>query len=275
MIQAYTIEKSVTITGPDFWGRDASITFSPTQKPGWWWKFGEQIDGSDVLLPIMPDMIKSKRRRLCFAHKSKVLLNIIEHITVLRMCGLDRIVISSKTQWPPYFTPAELYRELPRMPLNYELAWVNHINAGSKMMGNRLSTVDVFEGSNIAIDATIDYGTVGQMREKYHIASAGDVTDLFAKGARTQGWPREYYSVACFAKKYCNWPHIDKIAWPQRHTNGELLESFLAHRVLDVLGLIGAMSLEGSSVLACKFTSLRGGLKTDLLAFQRALNLSQ
>lgn len=275
MIHAYTVEKSVTVPGSDFWGRDASITFSPTQKPGWWWKFGEQIDGSDVLLPIVPNMIKPKRRRLCFVHKEKVLLNIIEHITVLRMCGLDSVVVSSETQWPPYLTPVELYKALPRMPLNYELAWVSHIDKGFNMIGNRSSAVNKSKSECVVIDATIEYGTAGKTRGKYNIASAGDVTDLFVKGARTQGWPCWHYDVARFAQKYCNWPHIERIAWPQRCTNSELLEAFLAHRVLDVLGLIGAMSLENSSVLACRLASLRGGHKTDLLAFQQALNLSQ
>lgn len=275
MIHACTIKRSITITGKDVFGRNASITFAPIEKPGWWWKFGEQVDGSDVLLPITQNMIQVKKRRSCFCLNENTLLNVVEHITVLRMCGLDRIVISSDTPWPPYFTSKELIEKLsPMRLLGYNLTWTSVISHGFFMSGNRSSTIIKLE-KGVFIDAMIEYKNVGSIKKMFNIACAYDVVNIIEIGAKTQGWPQWYYHVAQIAQKYMQWPHVDRVAWVQKYTHDKkiLLALWLNHRILDILGMIGAMSLTDSDIISCKFLSTRGGHKTDFKAFQQIFRL--
>lgn len=266
MIQAYTIDAPVIISGKDIFGRDASITFAPAEQTGWWWK----LDNGD-LIPITREMVRVKKRRICFCLDEKILLNIVEHITVLRMYGLDRIVISGATLWPPYLTAKELLDKLsPMRLLDYNLMWKPVPNRGFYMIGNRSSAVVGLEEGGIFIDVIIEYKGVGLMNRACNIECMQDVVSIIEAGARTQGWPLWLYHVARVAQ-YLKWSHFDKVVWVQEESDKkEVLSLWLDHRMLDILGMIGAMSLTGINVCACKFVSIRGGHKIDHKVLRQA-----
>lgn len=275
MIEACTVKRDMEIIGKDFWGRDASLTFASAERSGWWWKIGEHVDGDDVLIPITREMIKVRSRRVCFEHDSGVLLNVVEHITVLRLCGLDRIVLSSRTKWLPYLTPMELWNALETTPLHYELSWTKLNGQGSGDLKGRISHVTESLCENrIFVDAEIDYPQIGKKHDARTFETRQDVVQLFGKGSQSQGWPRWHYFLGYVVRTFFRWPHFERVAWAQNlHDPACLKDRFLQHRIVDILGMIGAMSLRGSSVISCDFLSRKGGHKTDLLAFQEALDL--
>ncbi len=128
-VVAINLKKSVTIEGRDFFGRKAWITFENTTRLGSdkGWYHDTRYLRCERFWDIPPEQVVSKTRRLCLVDtNSKVWMNHPEHITILRLLGLDDVAVScGPGNWPPYLLAGELWEKLsPYLKYtDYSLEW--------------------------------------------------------------------------------------------------------------------------------------------------------
>lgn len=252
----------VTIEGCDFFGRKAWVHFVDIGRKGWW-----QEDKRGKLWKIYPRQVVAKSRRLCLTDaEGKVWMNCPEHITALRVLGLDRVAVScGPGNWPPYLLPGELWQELtPNLEqADYCLEWKELPRDGRACCKNSSSRGTFVRPAEkeISLWANIDYGNGIKKRAVLQFNNLYDWEDnefiqiLFAPA---QGWPLMLYKVAKFAGKH-GWPHTQRVCWPQQCVSSAITaELFIQHRFGDMLGVVGAMSLIDEGIVACQVLSHQG-----------------
>lgn len=273
---AMNLTKPVKIKGKDFFNRDAWLQFVPLSHcSGWRWD-SKNIFGR--FWKIYPENVVIKKRRLCLTEENsnsgKVLINHLEHITALRMLGLDAVGIScGPSSWPPYLLAGELWEKLsPYLKYaDYQLEWKEALPVvatgycNSKLI--RLTSLwsdknRIVQGLNIS--AHIDFGKEGGpvASEEFFFGPEMDMERLESIFyAATPGWPPKLYYLAKLAELF-GWPHNKRICWgdkcPVQHDSGEI---WVQHRILDITGAAGAMSivLGGGAIISANVDSFRGG----------------
>ena len=284
-MMAINLIRPVKIKGKDFFGREAWLQFVPVcHPPGWHWDakglFGRfwRIYSKNIII---------KKRRLCLTdgggHEGKVLMNHLEHITALRMLGLDAVGIScGPGAWPPYLMAGELWERLiPYLRYgDYSLEWkeaspvitIRYCNSKlirlTSLWGDKNRMV---QGLNIR--ANINFGKYGGpvASENFFLGPSMDMEKLERIFySATPGWPPKLYYLAKLAE-WLGWPHNKRICWggkrPIQHDSGE---AWIQHRISDIIGAAGAISiaLGGKSIISANIESLKGGHESDLSALK-------
>ncbi len=268
MVVAINLTKPVTISGDDFWGRKSSITFTPVEMNGWWRDIDKNIGR------ISLGNIQSQKRRLCFSDVDGVWLNHPEHFTVLRVLGLDKVAIKCESKWPPYLLANEMLTRLsPFLQYaEYCLKWQNISTSTNAFVGLDLSRYTFVHPTKneISIDAMIDYNKIGELRDSFSFNPAYDDLQLgIILSSKTQGWPKKLFWVGKFARKFLQWTHYQRVSWPQEET--DVLYQFINHRILDILGAIGAVSLSDDRLISCRIKTEKGGHSSDIEALKKSV----
>jgi len=280
---AINLKKSVTIEGRDFFGRKAWITFENTNGLGsgsWYHDTGYLR--CEKFWDILPEQVVSKTRRLCLVDtNNKVWMNHPEHITILRLLGLDDVAVScGPGNWPPYLLAGELWTMLsPHLEYaDYSLMWNPVVSKGigttqKKKRGETIISSHPNSSAGISVYSEIDYG-----RDLYSVSNfqydAGYSWEELRKilFSPTQGCQsKALYWAACLVGSM-NWPHHHKrICWPQEQPAEFTADFFNHHRILDILGFLGAVSLVGNKLISCQIISDKGGHLSDVLAYRKLM----
>lgn len=264
-IKQQILKETVLISGKDYWGRSAWIKFSPSVRPGWWWKTKEGV------IPINHKIAEKKHLQISLCSGSEFIA-VWEHIGVLRFFGFDHVEVES-SPWPPYDGSALIYYE--------------HLKDKFILSGSNIPWVMITEDVKSAYDPNKRDGYV-----KISPVLPGDrkVADLclnveagwpplhnikgtvFASdqeyllsilGVKAQGYPHYLYGVAKIASRL-GWPHFNQLTWLKDHGPEKTAELFFSHRVLD---LLGCMSLCSHQYLPVGYVESRfAGHEVDLIA---------
>ena len=90
--------------------------------------------------------------------------------------------------------------------------------------------------------------------------------------APTPGWPPKLYYLAKLAE-WLGWPHNKRICWGDKcPTQNDPGEVWIRHRIVDILGSVGAMSiaLGGKAIISTEIDSYAGGHESDLIALKKS-----
>jgi len=277
-VRAVNLKSSECVVGGrDFFGRKAWLRFVRTENYGW---FQDTGNICERFWNIHPKQVVAKSRRLCLVDdEEKIWMNYPEHITALRILGLDRVAIScGPGKWPPYLLAGELILKLnPFLEYsNYQLDWmgINHSKKCNFNEFSRCTNVEYYQ-RGILLDCSVDYanGYIHKTGEfLYGDNNEGDCVNQPVLASLllspTQGWPKRLYYLSSLAD-FFGWPHHHRVCWPQKYAkkHTHIVEAaFLNHRFLDLFGVIGAKSLIGKKLLSCSIISYRGGHSSGIKA---------
>ncbi|MFA6383535.1 MAG: hypothetical protein WCX17_03870 [Parcubacteria group bacterium] len=250
------LSKPVTVSGEDFFGRKAKITFYPCYNPGWHWMCGNE------LIPIASDLVVGDRRRITLGYK-KHRLEIYEHIGAIRFTGLDYIAIQSST-WPPYFGRIAEYWEALKphcVEGDGNIPWIiprGQIRSTSYKDDSRFVEISPRLFGGLYAFVKVDMSEIGS---EYVICELpGKLTDFFS--AYTLGWPSWLYYPSTLADKILGWSHHERITWQNNNAKEELLKKIALHRVGDLLGALSLIS--HVDLISGEVISHRGSHKLDV-----------
>lgn len=266
-IKQKILKKSVTITGKDYWGRTAWIKFSPSNRPGWWWKT------KNGLVPINHKIAEKRRGQitLCSGFES---LPIWEHIGVLRFLGFDQMEVEASS-WAPYDGSALIYYEHlidkievtgKNIPLVRITEEIKSTYDPKKRNGYLKISPTLPDGKGITdLCLNVEAGWPPLSNIKETIFASDEKYLLNILGVKAQGYPHYLYNVARLAESF-GWPHFKNLTWLQDHGPEETAKLFFKHRVLD---LLGCMSLSHHEYLPAVYVeSSFAGHEVDLIAIK-------
>ena len=289
-----TIAEQVSVQGPGtFFGKETrTITFSPTEREGWWFDRADLTDALRVQVAIRNvwttgQVVSNIVLRSGSPHNY---IRLVEHIIALRMgMGIDDLVISIDSGDPPLF-------DVGSIPLLEGLESANTVESGYPLtyvtVKEPVSFVSpegkllIFEPADpedpkLELDCGIDFpNAIGKQRIKLVVNQ-----DTFRRGshARTNTSAQKKLYCQTFGKlfadvrnlgytdenvliagtrKYVNTPH------PELTVDGKSLEAVWHRAILD---LLAAVALVEPGMFLGKITSYKAGHAMDVEAI-RALH---
>ena len=239
------INKSVTLSGRNFWGQRSSITFEPSLEEGWHWKIFDREIGKFCHFPIIPGLVAHSNQNLYLKYHDQK-LHVYEHIGPLRFTGITGVVISSSASWPPYLTTGEMFEALQKenalTESSDEIEFFSLANA-SWSYKDRCGSTSTFrhpssEKQGIIAEVIIDYPGIGRHEKSYFTQDEKVLHSAFIAGP--QGYPKERYVASKIANLF-GWPHHERVVWPQIYGRKEALKLFSEHRFVDILGALSIL----------------------------------
>lgn len=252
-MQRLALTKSVTMSGPNFFGFPGSITFEPSNQSGWYWKT------SDATIPISLATANPIASCNCVTlQHGRNRLSIYEHIGALRWMGLDGIVVQS-TPLPPYDSRViDQWHTLcsSAQLVSDHLPWVTGGSAcvyHDKVPGGLIQfTPSSSPGLNVEI--VIDYPGLGGY--ELHWNTSESLLPAFY--AYSQGYPPWKQTLA----NLIGWIHRDKVVWANPDADSRhILRLFALHRLADLLGTLSLLT--NDHLLAGTVHSLGAGHEAD------------
>ncbi|KPJ55264.1 hypothetical protein AMJ47_00055 [Parcubacteria bacterium DG_72] len=266
------LEKSVSVYGKDFWGRQARISFHPAGAgQGWLWRINDA-----ELIKLSHRNIERGTRQIQFCH-SKKRLYAFEHLGILKWMGLLDVIIDSDP-WYPYFggRSLELLENVwPCCRLGNEVEWCTVLKKVRWDYPNpragRAAYIEIApaQEKRIKLNITIAYPKIGERSISFTLADFNTLKGVSC--AYTQGWPPYLFYLSEAASVILGWPHHSRITWPQRYEEKEVLDKFIAHRALDILGSLSLLCQDG--LLAADVISVCCGHEGDLNVISKAAEL--
>jgi UDP-3-O-acyl-N-acetylglucosamine deacetylase len=234
------LNESVTVKGYDLFGRKSSITFRPSEQPGWWW------DNNGKVIPIDRKIVKLKKNQLIL-EKNGQKLHTIEHILVLRWLGLDGVIIQSDS-WPPYHgRPQEIWDSLkPKTsPVAEEVKWGQHL-CFKHVHHDDNRTVQFCPGlsKGLSLKIICDFPKFGRREKWFMISQEGDPILEKCLGARALACNSRsiiIQSISGFLYHLGLWRHHHCLAWPNIRQES-LLDELVSHRLIDLLGALAMLN---------------------------------
>ena len=259
----------VLLEGPDYFGRKASIRFTPAPAnvTGWYWKLPNETG----FVPINLEYTKYTHRKLSLVHGS-MMLHVIEHVTPLRMTGLDGIYVESDS-WPPFHgRTLELWEALREhcVPTGEEVSWctVKHTTSANYPKNPERETV-VSPSSDLSVEmlVSIYYKNIGGTNLCVKLPNNLEDAEMYF-GAKSQGIPKWLYYPSRYIPRWMfpHRPYHDSITWPQEAGERTITE-FATHRVLDILGAL--MLLDHQRLPSVRVHSKRSGHFADICALRK------
>lgn len=268
-IKQKKLRAAVEIIGVNFLNQKASITFSPYEKPGWWWKVGDEI------IPIDWRVARYRKGRLQLFYK-KFRLNVWEHIGVLRFLGLDHVLICSDA-WSPYYMGSEYFSRLS--PYLYEtgntIPLVRFHQKGEYASMNRLlSCVSVAPHvtEDLHLEVISQWEDLPLDRRDITFSELSNNEGLLEKvlSSKPQGLSGRKVS-AKILRALGLWGHLNSVAWKSDFpSKQDAAVSWGYHRLQDFLG---ELSLISNMMLPTgKAFSYMAGHKESLLAIKNSFS---
>jgi hypothetical protein len=243
---------TVIIHGQDIFGRNARIKFSACEKPGWYWRCGNEV------VPITSDLASYQSRRITLRYKTCV-LEIYEHIGALRWTGLDGIIVESP-KFPPYFgRVAEIWNTLRPCckETGDKLSWVRPRETCFHSEGDRCVYISPNGLDELIMSIFLDIKGIGLDATTYKMP--GPLDDIFE--ARALGRPDYFYHISKFLR-FWGWPHHESATWKQELSPEELLQKISLHRTTDLLGALSLVTHD--QLVSGEVVSIKGGHQIDI-----------
>ncbi len=232
MIQRKILTQTVTVLGKNLKGRESKITFLQADKPGW---FLRTADGD---VPIDFRIASYKKGRIVLK-AGNITLNIWEHIGVLRMLGVDGVIIVVHDAWPPYLTAGQYFDWLK--------AHLKDTGETLPIITPKRSHYSPFPNNKCAsIEPSPDF--IFSIRSKWkwlpEFSRNFSLKELlkdkqFLKEvlyAKPQALPTRRLAAKTISV-VIRWPHMKNVAWIQDFkTKEEASRAWWLHRVQDSLG---------------------------------------
>jgi hypothetical protein len=260
---------SGTFTERDVFGRKTSISFHPAGKPGWYLRYGNSV------IPIDYKIAFSQGSYIQLRCNTLTMLNIYEHIGVLRWLGYDGVEIEMHdNKWPPY-GGAVLYLEFFSKELWFENdgSTVERIAPQRHAESFRFNTLDSSAKISFTTDEKLHLNVVSHWkglppyssRFLFEELSPSVQSEIWT--ARPQGYPHYQKRIAQFVSKI-GWPNKDRISWKGEQDNKMVSREWFFHAVQDTLG---ALSLcDPVALPTLSYHRVKGGHFVDLDVIKKA-----
>ncbi len=250
------LTKKVEVVGPDYFGRDSTLTIMPSPIPGMFWDTGHSI------IEITADILRRRTRRLTLEHHGKR-LNIAEHILVLRTLGINNFIVACESEWPPYDGSAQALwaavypfaREW--VPFEYTCTPKRMVRAEVSKNPHRWIEIRPSD-EPLAITVEINYPGIGA-----HTETFGHPFERTCLNAKALGWPTWTKLVCTLLHPLRLAPHVKNMTWADEQDNHKTLQLAARHRALDILGTLAVAYPKDAAPHAHVISHL-GGHECDL-----------
>lgn len=268
MIQRKILTEPFTVPGKDFWGRKSSISFFPTETPGW------HLKTSKGIVPIDFNIATYKKGRIIISEKDCP-VNVYEHIGANRFAGFDHVgIYNDGYPWSPYLTAGQYLMELSshaRLTDTF-IPTIEPKRKGSYCSHNHLdSSVGIKAGSpDLQMNVVSKWEHLPFYHEELSLRTLTENRLLEIFMARPQGLPKRKL-FATIGERFFNWPHMKQVAWPDDFlTVQDVAYAFWLHRVQDIFG---ELSLADHKALPIGYvTSYMAGHYESLCAIKKAFS---
>ncbi len=267
-IKQKLLSRSVTITGKNFLNKRSAITFAPYSKLGWWWKVGDEI------IPIDWRIARYKKGRVQLFYKGHV-LNVWEHIGILRFLGIDCVLISADT-WPPYYTALEYFTELSPYLYGTEaiLPVVRFPQKGEYASANKLGSYVVLAPQplpDLRLEVVSQWEDLPENKQSilfsklYETAKILEVLSAKPQGLSKRKVPAKVLSTLGI------WGHMRTVSWKSDFPSKEVAAIHWGyHRMQDFLGELSLVSHTALPIGAA--TSYMAGHRETLSAINNVFS---
>ena len=256
-----------------------TLTFAPSEKPGWWIRRTDLPAQLDTRVDIA-NLWTSAQNLVLRSGSPHNYLRMVEHIVALKCgLGLDDVLLKVRSGDPPLFDESSLplVRAVEKAGLRETDREATYVTVREPVAfggtrGDFLLFLPAEDGSrNLRIDCAISWKTViGRQRILFDVSPE---TFRYASLARTNATHRQYLFVKTVGKLFAatrNWGYNERnilIHGPKRFyteprfpVNGKFLEPVWHRATLD---LMAAIALIGAHRFAGTVVSYRAGHTLD------------
>lgn len=254
MIQRKILTQPVTVPGKNFKGQKSRITFSPAGKPGWF------LDTPEGGVPI-DFRIASYRRGRVVLKVGNIELHVWEHIGVLRMLGLDGIIIKVHNPWPPYLTAGQyLDRLLPHIQeTTGVLPTITPRRSHSFVCKNKKDAfVSIEPSPDFILSVHSKWKWLPKHSDNFIFKDLMQNEDLLKEilYAKPQALPNRKVPAKTMAF-VLRWPHMKNVAWiDDFKTKEEASYAWWLHRVQDSLGELSLCDHQAIPLVSVLFKNI-------------------
>ena len=276
-----TIEGEAPVAGVGTFegGRKQTITFAPSEKPGWWIRRMDQPEQLDTAVDIA-NLWTSAQNLVLRSGSPHNYLRMVEHIIALKLgLGVDDVLIKVNSGDPPLFdqTSLPLVKAIEHAKIVEKKASATYVTVkepvafGGKR-GDFLLMLPAKKGDRrLRIDCAISWNTV--IGDERVVFDSSYDTFRRASLARTNATYRQYVLAKTVGKLFAatrNWGYNDRNILihgkkkfhtePRFPKDGKFLEPVWHRATLD---LMAALSLTGPHRFAGTVVSYRAGHTLD------------
>lgn len=280
-VKRRTLIKEIAVSGVGtFKGSERqTITFAPSEKPGWWIRRMDQPEQLDTMVDIS-NLWTSAQNLVLRSGSPHNYLRMVEHIIALKAgLGLDDVLLKVKSGDPPLFddSSSPLVDAVEAAGITESggdatFVTVREPVAFGGKRGDFLLFLPAENGErNLRVDCAISWNTViGKQRVLFDATAE---TFRYAAWARTNATHRQYVLAKTVGKFFAatrNWGYNKRnilihgprgfYTEPRFPVNGKFLEPVWHRATLD---LMAALSLTGPHRFAGTVVSYRAGHTLD------------
>jgi len=272
-------EASVAGVGTFEGSAKQTLTFAPSEKPGWWIRRMDQPEQLDTAVDIA-NLWTSAQNLVLRSGSEHNYLRMVEHIVALKNgIGLDDVVLKVRSGDPPLFDQSSLplvkaveHGKIVENGGNATYVTVKEPLAFGGRRGDFLLFLPAAKGDfRLRIDCAISWNTViGRQRVLF---DATPETFRYASLARTNATRRQYLLAKTVGKLFAatrNWGYNERnilihgrrryYTEPRFHVGDKYLEPVWHRATLD---LMAALALTGPHRFAGTVVSYRAGHTLD------------
>ena len=272
-------ESSVAGVGTFMGSRKQTLTFAPSDKPGWWIRRMDLPEQLDTSVDIA-NLWTSAQNLVLRSGSPHNYLRMVEHIIALRAgLGVDDVLLKVNSGDPPLFDQSSLplvkameHAKVVETDRPATCVTVREPVAFGGRRGDFLLFLPAKEGErNLRIDCAITWDTV--IGEQRVLFDATPETFRYASLARTNATRKQYILAKTVGKLFAatrNWGYNDRnilihgrrrfYTEPRFPVNGKFLEPVWHRATLD---LMAALSLFGPDRFIGTVVSYRAGHTLD------------
>ena len=272
-------ESSVAGVGTFMGSRKQTLTFAPSDKPGWWIRRMDLPEQLDTSVDIA-NLWTSAQNLVLRSGSPHNYLRMVEHIIALRAgLGVDDVLLKVNSGDPPLFDQSSLplvkameHAKVVETDRPATCVTVKEPVAFGGRRGDFLLFLPAKEGErNLRIDCAITWDTV--IGEQRVLFDATPETFRYASLARTNATRKQYILAKTVGKLFAatrNWGYNDRnilihgrrrfYTEPRFPVNGKFLEPVWHRATLD---LMAALSLFGPDRFIGTVVSYRAGHTLD------------
>ncbi len=278
---ARTLEREAPVAGVGTFKGSCkqTLTFAPSEKPGWWIRRMDQPAQLDTFVDIA-NLWTSAQNLVLRSGSPHNYLRMVEHIVALKVgLGVDDVLLKVNSGDPPLFDQSSL-------PLVKAMDHAKIVEAGREATYVTVKEPVAFGGTrgdfllflpaergerNLRVDCAISWNTViGEQRVLFDVTPE---TFRYASFARTNATRRQYLLAKTVGKLFAatrNWGYNDRnilihgkkrfYTEPRFHVGEKFLEPAWHRATLD---LLAAIALAGEGRFVGTVVSYRAGHTLD------------
>lgn len=243
------LTQRVSVRRRGFSGKHGEVIFRPiADKDDGDWYLRLQTGGRVI---IDAQLMRRFGQQITIKAHDGTKCDIYEHIGVLRWFGLTGVEVQVIGCAPYYGRALELWQQLKpyvQEDTSRELPWYTPTEAKRweypTPRGGKTAYVELQPSSTreLTISASCSFKGIGELQLNFRVPEEQQLAEICS--GYPAGLPAYRYGVGRFVSAF-GWPHFQCVAWPQRMSPQEFLESVLRHRVLDALGALSLVCKDG------------------------------